>query len=385
MANEIQKLYNLPEISFIEGITYEGILNEMVADFETKYTEETGRKIKLRPGDKEHIHLRVLTGQYYQMYQQLDYAAKMNLLKYSKGDFLKHLGAFKKTFIQEPRAAAVKVRFTLSEVRKDVIYIPEGTRVTAGDGVYFATDDYAEVAAGESYADVTCTCETAGDIGNNYQPGTIEIIVDPVPYVKSVVNVTKSDGGSGEESEESFRERIFLAPSSYSVAGPADAYEYWVKQYNSAAIEDVKIYEPVEAVVDIRILLQGGALPSETFCSGCLQYLKDNPIIPLTDNNYVLPPDVVGYDLKATYYISRSDINNVKSIQDSIEAAKDTYLNWQRTKIGRDLNPDALIEFVRAAGGKRCVIESPVFTVIPETSVAQEKTVEFVYGGIEDD
>lgn len=385
MANEIQKLYNLPEISFIEGITYEGILNEMVADFETKYTEETGRKIKLRPGDKEHIHLRVLAGQYYQMYQQLDYAAKMNLLKYSKGDFLKHLGAFKKTFIQEPRAAVVKVRFTLSEVRKDVIYIPEGTRVTAGDGVYFATDDYAEVAAGESYADVTCTCETAGDIGNNYQPGTIEIIVDPVPYVKSVVNVTKSDGGSGEESEESFRERIFLAPSSYSVAGPADAYEYWVKQYNSAAIEDVKIYEPVEAVVDIRILLQGGALPSETFCSGCLQYLKDNPIIPLTDNNYVLPPDVVGYDLKATYYISRSDINNVKSIQDSIEAAKDTYLNWQRTKIGRDLNPDALIEFVRAAGGKRCVIESPVFTVIPETSVAQEKTVEFVYGGIEDD
>lgn len=385
MANEIQKLYNLPEISFIEGITYEGILNEMVADFETKYTEETGRKIRLRPGDKEHIHLRVLAGQYYQMYQQLDYAAKMNLLKYSKGDFLKHLGAFKKTFIQEPRAAVVKVRFTLSEVRKDVIYIPEGTRVTAGDGVYFATDDYAEVAAGESYADVTCTCETAGDIGNEYQPGTIEIIVDPVPYVKSVVNITKSEGGSGEEPEESFRERIFLAPSSYSVAGPADAYEYWVKQYNSAAIEDVKIYEPTEAVVDIRILLQGGALPSETFCSGCLQYLKDNPIIPLTDNDYVLPPDVVGYDLKATYYISRSDINNVKSIQDSIEAAKDTYLNWQRTKIGRDLNPDALIEFVRAAGGKRCVIESPVFTVIPETSVAQEKTVEFVYGGIEDD
>lgn len=385
MANEIRKLYDLPEISFIEGITFEGILEEMLADYEAKYAEKTGRKIRLRPGDKEHIHLRVLAGQFYQMYQQLDYAAKMNLLKYSKGDFLKHLGAFKKTFVQEPRAAVVKVRFTLSEARKDVIYIPEGTRVTAGDGVYFATDDHAEVAAGESYADVTCTCETAGDIGNEYQPGTLEIIVDPVPYVKSVVNITKSEGGSGEESEESFRERIFLAPSSYSVAGPADAYEYWVKQYNSAAIEDVKIYEPMEAVVDIRILLQGGTLPSETFCSGCLKYLKDNPIIPLTDNGYVLPPDVVDYELKATYYISRSDINNVESIKNSIESAKDTYLNWQRTKIGRDLNPDALIEFVRAAGGKRCVIESPVFTVIPETSVAQEANVEFVYGGIEDD
>lgn len=385
MENEIQKLYNLPEISFIEGITYEGILNQMIADYEKYYEEKTGRKVVLRPGDKEHIHLRINAGQYFQMYNQLDYAAKMNLLKYSTGDFLKHIGALKKTFIQEPRPAVCTARFTLSEIRKEVIYIPKGTRITAGDGIYFATDDYAEVSAGASYVDIDCACETAGTVGNEYEPGQLEIIVDPVPYVESAANITKTDGGSGEESEDSFRERIFLAPSTYSVAGPSDAYEYWVKQYNSAAIEDVKIYEPVEAVVDIRILLQGGALPSETFCSGCLQYLKDNPIIPLTDNNYVLPPDVVGYDLKATYYISRSDINNVKSIQDSIEAAKDTYLNWQRTKIGRDLNPDALIEFVRAAGGKRCVIESPVFTVIPETSVAQEKTVEFVYGGIEDD
>lgn len=385
MANEISKLYNLPDISFVDDITYEQILNDMVADYETKYQEITGRKITLRPGDKEHIHLRIEAGQYYQMYQIMDNAAKMNLLKYSKGNFLRHLGAFKKTFIQEPKPAVVTARFTLSEVRKDVIYIPQGTRITAGDGVYFATDDYAEVKAGDSFVDIDCTCESVGEVGNDYIPGHIEIIVDPVPYVASVTNTTKSEGGSGEESEESFRERIFLAPSSYSVAGPADAYEYWVKQYNSAAIEDVKIYEPTEAVVDIRILLNGGALPSQTFCSGCLEYLKENPIIPLTDNDIVAAPDVVNYNLKAVYYIARSDLNNITVIQESIEAAKDTYLNWQRTKIGRDINPDALTEFVRAAGGKRVVITSPVFTPIPETSIAIEKTVEFVYGGIEDD
>ena len=385
MANEISKLYNLPDISFVDDITYEQILNDMVADYETKYQEITGRKITLRPGDKEHIHLRIEAGQYYQMYQIMDNAAKMNLLKYSKGNFLRHLGAFKKTFIQEPKPAVVTARFTLSEVRKDVIYIPQGIRITAGDGVYFATDDYAEVKAGDSFVDIDCTCESVGEVGNDYIPGQIEIIVDPVPYVASVTNTTKSEGGTGEESEESFRERIFLAPSSYSVAGPADAYEYWVKQYNSAAIEDVKIYEPTEAVVDIRILLNGGVLPSKTFCSGCLEYLKENPIIPLTDNDIVAAPDVVNYNVKAVYYIARSDLNNIAVIQESIEAAKDTYLNWQRTKIGRDINPDALTEFVRAAGGKRVVITSPVFTPIPETSIAIEKTVEFVYGGIEDD
>lgn len=385
MANEIQKLYDLPDISFIEGITLSGIIEEMIADYEAKYQEETDQKITLRPGDKDHIHIRVEAGQYYQMYEQLNWAAKMNLLKFSTGDFLKHIGALKKTFIQEPRAAVVTVRFTLSEVRKDVVYIPAGTRVTAGDGVYFATDEYAEAPAGAAYVDVDCTCETAGTVGNNYIAGQIEIIVDPVPYVASVANITESDGGSGEESEESFRERIFLAPSSYSVAGPADAYEYWVKQYNSAAIEDVKIYEPEEAVVDIRILLSGGALPSETFCNGCLEYLKENPIIPLTDNDLVAAPDVVEYDLKATYYISRSDVSNIENIKSAIEAAKDTYLSWQKTKIGRDINPQALIEFVRAAGGKRVVIDSPAYSVVPETSVAMEKTVEFSYGGVEDD
>lgn len=385
MQNEISKLYNLPDISFVDDISYEKILNDMIADYEKKYQEATGRKVTLRPGDKEHIHLRIDAGQYFQMYQILDNAAKMNLLKYSKGNFLRHLGAFKKTFIQEPKPAVVTARFTLSEIRKDVIYIPQGTRITAGDGVYFATDDYVEVKAGDSFVDVDCTCETVGEVGNEYIVGQIETIVDPVPYVSGVSNITKSDGGTGEESEESFRERIFLAPSSYSVAGPADAYEYWVKQYNSAAIEDVKIYEPTEAVVDIRILLIGGALPSKTFCSGCLEYLRENPIIPLTDNDLVAAPDVVNYNLKAVYYIARSDLNNIKVIQESIEAAKETYLNWQRTKIGRDINPDALTEFVRAAGGKRVVITSPVFTPIPETSIAMEKTVEFTYGGIEDD
>lgn len=385
MANEIQKLYDLPDISFIDDITFDDILSEMISDYQTEYEKETEQSIVLRPGDKEHIHLKIEAAQYYQMYLKLDNAAKMNLLKYAKGDFLKHLGALKKTFIQEPKAAILTARFTLSEVRKEVIYIPQGTRITAGDGIYFETDEYAEVKAGETYVDIDCTCQTEGTVGNDYIVGQIETIVDPVPYVASVSNTTKSAGGAGEESEESFRENIFMAPSSYSTAGPSDAYEYWVKQYNSAAIEDVKIYEPDDAVVDIRILLQGGELPSETFCSGVADYLKENPIIPLTDNDTVAAPDVVTYNLTATYYIARSDVNNISTIQESIEAAKDTYLNWQKTKIGRDINPDALTEFVRAAGGKRVVITSPVFTSIPETSVANEATVEFTYGGVEDD
>ena len=349
MADEIQKLYDLPDVSFIDDITFDQILNENITNWQNEYEQETGKKKILRPGDKEYIQLKIEAGQWFQMYKQLDFAAKQNLLKYSTGDFLKHLGSMKKTFINEPKAAVTTVRFILSEIRREVVYIPAGTRVTAGDGIYFATDDFAEVTAGADHIDVDCTCETVGTVGNDYIVGQIETLVDPVPYVAEVTNITKSEGGAGEETEENFRERIFLAPSSYSTAGPSDAYEYWVKQYNSAAIEDVKIYEPEDAVVDIA------------------------------------PPDVVKYDIKATYYIGRSDINNLAAIKSAIEAAKDTYIEWQKTKIGRDINPDTLTEFVRAAGGKRVVIESPAFQVVPETSVAQERTIEFVYGGVEND
>ena len=82
MAIDIQKLYALPDISFVEDISYEQILNEMIGDYEKEYEEQTKQKIVLRPGDKDHIHLRIEAGQYFQMYQMLDNASKMNLLKY---------------------------------------------------------------------------------------------------------------------------------------------------------------------------------------------------------------------------------------------------------------------------------------------------------------
>lgn len=387
MANDIQQLYDIPDVSFIDGITVEEIISEMVEDYEKKYEETTGKKITLRPGDKDMIQTNIYAGKFIQLYEKLDHAAKMNLLKYSKGDFLKHLGAMKKTFINPPKTAVTTIRFTLSGKRKGTVYIPSGIRVTsaAGDGIYFATDEYGEIKEGETYTDINCTCETAGEIGNNYLPGQLEILVDPVPYVQSVENITKSDGGAGEESEEEFRERIFLAPSSFSTAGPNDAYEYWVRQYNSAAIEDVKIHEPTDAIVDVRILMKGGELPSDAFCDNVKNYLKDNPVVPLTDKINVAAPDVVSYNLKATYYISRINNNNLAQIKDDIESAKDTYLLYQRTKIGRDINPDALTEFVRASGGKRVVIESPAFQVVPDTAIAREANIEFVFGGLEDD
>lgn len=385
MSISIQNLYDLPDVSVIDDVDIESMKKEMVADFEALYKEETGESITLYPADKDRIKLNVVANKLYQAFQCIDKGFKMNLLKYAYGDYLKHLGANKKTFKQDSRPAVTVLRFTLQEARTQVTAIPQGKRATAGDNVFFATDDYAEIAAGQMYVDVSATCTELGTIGNKYIPGQINAMADKIPYVASVENITESDGGSGEETDAEFRERIFLAPSSYSTAGPEDAYIYWVRQYNSAAIEDVKPNTTADATVDIRLVLTDGELPSDAFLDDLMTYLTTTPIRPLTDKLSVAAPDVVEYDLNFTYYIARSNKENVETIQAAVEDAANAFVIWQKTHIGADINTDMLTEFVRAAGAKRAPISKPAYTAIGNTEIAVAKSVTILYGGLEDD
>lgn len=385
MAVNINDLMALPDISLIDDISVEGLKNELISDFEKIYKDETGEFITLYPADRDRIKLNAVANKLYQVYQCIDKGFRMNFLKYAYGDYLKHLGAMKKTFRQESKPAVTKLRFSLQEPRSQVTAIPQGKRATAGDNVFFATDDYAEIPAGETYVDVSATCTEVGTIGNRYVLGQINVMADKIPYVDSVINIAGSDGGSGEETDADFRERIFLAPLSYSTAGSEEAYIYWIKQYNSSAIEDVRVTNTEDATVDIRIIMKGGLLPSAAFLDDLSAYLASSSIRPLTDKVTVAAPDVVEYDLDFTYYISRSNKENIEAIQKSVEEAKDAYVTWQRTHIGADINTDVLIEFLRAAGVKRAVIRKPDYMVIGDTEVASAVNVSMAYGGLEDD
>lgn len=385
MAINIENLMALPDISVIGDINVESLKKELISDFEKIYKEETGESVTLYPADRDRIKLNAVANKLYQAYQCIDKGFRMNFLKYAYGDYLKHLGAMKKTFRQESKPAVTKLRFYLQETRTQATAIPQGKRATAGDNVFFATDDYAEIAAGDSFVDISATCTETGTIGNQYVPGQINVMADKIPYVAGVENITESDGGSGEETDADFRERIFLAPSSYSTAGPEDAYIYWVKQHNSSAIKDVKITNTEDAEVDIRLVLTDGALPSSAFLDDLNNYLTTSAIRPLTDKIIVAAPDVVEYDLDFTYFIGRSNKENVETIQKAAEEARDAYVIWQKTHIGADINTDILVEFLRAAGVKRAIIREPGYTVIRDTEIAVAINISMSYGGLEDD
>lgn len=208
--------------------------------------------------------------------------------------------------------------------------------------------------------------------------------MDPLPYIKSVANTEITSGGADIEDDDSLAERVFLAPSSYSVAGPDDAYEYFTKEYNQGIIS-VTVTSPEPAEVEIRFLMEDGAIPTSTVMNGLEEYLQDNKIRPLTDHVTVLAPEQQQFNINLTYYINRSDQEKANTIQEAVQAAVEEYIKWQTYTIGRDINPSELTKRIIEAGAKRVEITSPVFTTVEPNTVARigQKTV--TYGGLEND
>lgn len=379
----INEILNLPDVSFIDDITLEDVQNQMVNDYQNQYKAVTGRDYALSRADPITLLLYACGVQIYQSLLYVDRSGKQDLLKYSYGEYLDNLAALKGIRREGAKPARTTVRFTLSGIRPESIGIPAGTKVTDGE-TYFETEEYAEIISGKTSIDVACECITAGISGNDIIEGTINILVDPIPYVASMANIGITSGGVDKEDDESLISRIYLAPSNYSVAGPEDAYIYWVRTYNSN-IQDVYVDSNASMEVIVEFIMQDGALPEASMIDGVQNYLEDENIRPLTDKVIVKAPDTVNYDLDIKYMINSSDAIKANTIQKEVNASIDEYIRWQCGKIGRDINPSELIRRAVVAGAKRVEITRPVFTRVGKSNVAKLASKKVTYGGIEDD
>lgn len=378
-------LASTPDISFIDGRTIEDVRSEMVADYESYMTAAEGKPYTLGRAAPHRMELYAAAAQIYQAMQYIDRGGKVNLLKYSYGGFLDNLALLKGPVRSPAAAASTTVRFTLSAPRAFVVSIPAGTRVSMDGSVYFATDVYTEIPAGSLTADVTATCTTPGAAGNGYQPGELATLVDPVPYVAEVANVTPTAGGADVEADDDFKERVYLAPGAYSTAGPEDAYRYHAMSY-SAAVGDVEA-ESYQAAgtVDLVFVLTDGSDPGPEMIQGMKEYLSARLRRPMTDLVRVSAPQKVAYTIEVTYWINRSQAAQAVAIQQAVTQAVEDYKTWQRT-IGRDINPSKLHELMMQAGAKRLEIAAPVYTAVSKIKIAAlEGDAVVRYGGLEDD
>lgn len=368
----------MSDINFVT-IDADQIINELISQFEKAH------KATLYPGDERRIFLYQLAQVLVNNYNAINDTGRQNLLRYARGQALDAMGEFFDCPRLAAQKASVTLRFTLSAAQPTDIIIPAGIRATPDGSLYFATVRAITISAGQSTGDVTVEASIPGKQYNGYAAGQIKNLVDPVPYVASVINTNKSDGGADIETDDDYRKRIRLAPQSYSVAGPEGSYVYWALTADSN-IADISVSSPSAGVVRITPLLTGGEIPGQAVLDRVLAVVSAKNRRPLTDNVQVGAPTQVPYNITLTYYISSADQAREAAIRSTIEdagGAVDKYKAWQCEKLGRAINPDQLRYLMMLAGASRIILDSPVYTEITDEQVTAAGTVNIAYGGLE--
>ena len=225
-------------------------------------------------------------------------------------------------------------------------------------------------------------CTVSGEIGNGFLPGQINRIVDPFPLFQSVMNVTESQGGADLEDTEIYRERIRQSNEGYSTAGPYEAYKYWAKMA-SPAIIDVEPMSPVPGVVQLWILMKNGESPTQDILDAVLEVCSDRTKRPLTDNVIVSAREEVNYDIEVLYWIDENDAARALEIQNAVHQAVADYELWQKSKLGRDIDPSELNYRIKQVGAKRVQINLPAYTKIESHQVAIAINKNVSYQGLE--
>lgn len=367
------------DIEFVNTDT-EALVNKLVAGYE----EFMGRK--LYPADPARAFILWLASIIIQERVYINESAKQNIPRYATGENLDIIsGIFHNVSRLEAVPAFVTLKFYISKALGRDYIITDALEVTADGYVNFVTTENIVFAAGETDAVVKAECTTSGIAGNGFAPGEINALVsDEFLYFEKVENITVSEGGSEKEDDVSFYNRMRESEESYTTAGAKNSYSYHARSV-SALVSDVSVESPEPGMVDVKIMLQDGILPDGEMISKVQEYLSADDIRPLTDCVVVSAPGTVAFDIDVVYYISSMQEMSAEKIKDAVETYTRSYVAWQTSKMGRDINPSCFNALIMQSGIKRAEIISPVFTRVEKGNVAVLGDCSITFGGIEDD
>lgn len=246
-------------------------------------------------------------------------AAKSNLLSYAPIEVLKHLGELVGVKKLEGTYAKTTFRFETTEIQTFDIQIPAKTEIETADGKYtFSTDEDCIIKAGTTSIDVTGTCTTAGVGANDYAENKINNLLTPLDYIDNAYNIKTSYNGADEESADSLRERIRLAPESFSNAGSKGAYRFHTLSAHQSVI-DVEVLSSSAGVVDIYPLVTTGN-PTDEMIKTISDYLSSDKVRPLTDKVVVHSPEKINFTINAILYLYLdADLNAVQALFISVK------------------------------------------------------------------
>lgn len=363
-------------------------VEEIVASLVAAYQQITGRTV--HPADPEKIFIQWVADVIIQERVYTNFTGNQNIPSRATGANLDALSEwYFPTTRPTAQPAVCTERFTISQAQGTSILVPAGTRVTDMSNILiWETVEDAYIEIGDTYVDVQVRCQTPGSVGNGYAKGQLDTIVDVFDYYAGCENITESEGGADEATDQEYYQLMRASMDAFSTAGPTGAYIYIAKRV-STEIQDVLAVSPSAGKVVVYVLTKDGEPAGAELKNAVLKALSQDTVRPLTDQVSVGDPQVVEYDIAFTYYIPEDETQSGEEVQAAVDAAVQEYVAWQSGKLGRDINPSYLYGLLMQTGIKRVTLTSPVYTALKngddgsEPQLAQVGQITATNGGYE--
>ncbi|ADO83702.1 baseplate J/gp47 family protein [Ilyobacter polytropus] len=366
--------------------------NETGEEIETRgvntFKNLTG--ITLREGDERRSLIKVLSYLLYTHGKKINYAGANNFVRFADETTIELHGENKEVDRGEASKASTTLQYKREGNLSERQPIPMGSRVTAGGQAIFETTETAYFEINYTTATVNAECTEEGSSGNGYVSGQINTIIDSIPFVTSVTNITESDGGSDVQDIEEYRKDINESMEGYSIAGPSGAYRYHALNAHPT-ITDAYVEQLSEGVIGVWILAEDGEIPSDDAIADTLSRLSSKTVRPLTDTVEVNKCTQASYNIDFDYYINEAVESSTLTIQNEVDTVVSDWVASNKSKLGKDVVPDSLtgdlmsIEVNGEKALKRLVIREPAYSETSGKQVAVAETISAVYAGVEDE
>lgn len=339
----------------------EKILSEMIADYE----QRTGKT--LQPAHIERLLINTFAYLTTLTHQQINEAYRQQHVRFATGLMLDLCGDDVNTPRLEASAARCTVRFSARDFVGEV-NIPIGTQISVGDMV-FATIEQGQLSASRPQMDLQAACTETGTRGNAWAVGQINTLLTPLTGARQITvhNISVPTGGAEVESDDTYRQRVLLAPESFSVAGSVGAYQYWARAV-SPAICDVHVANALDSqgneiggTVAVTILTKTG-LPERELLNQVQTELSGEKKRPLCDTVSVRAPETVDYALNAELVLLTGA--NALEVKTAAETAWAKYESARREKLGGDIVPLDIQKVLQVAGVYNVVLTAPTLQII---------------------
>ena len=204
------------------------------------------------------------------LYIYADWALTQSFPQSAAGKYLDYHGQLRGITRKSGHKAGGILRFKIDSARAEPLRVPAGTVCTTAGLVRFVTTEDALIRAGALYADAAAEAEIVGTAGNVPAERITNMTRAPVG-VTGVTNPAAFVGGSGEEDDESLRERIL--DSFIRLPNGANAAFYELRALSHPGVEAVRVIPRHQGIGTVGVVASGaGGVPEQAL----LQEIQDD-------------------------------------------------------------------------------------------------------------